>query len=56
MSTKKILCDRCDKSAVDIFPSDYDGEGNPIDEEALCWNCFADDIHEQNQAEDECLG
>ena len=47
-----LICDRCGEPAFDIFPSAYDGEGNPIDEEALCWSCFADDIREQNQAED----
>jgi len=43
---KMLMCDRCGKPAVDIFPSDYDSEGNPIDEEALCWYCFDNDIIE----------
>ena len=48
-----LICDRCGNPAVDIFPSDYDSEGNPIDEESLCWHCFSNDIDEQNQKEDE---
>ena len=49
-----MICERCGKKeAVDIFPDDYDGEGNPIDEKALCWDCFLDDIDEQYEQDEQ---
>ena len=43
-----MICDRCQqREAVDTFPANYDYEGNPIDEEALCEVClFEDDARE----------
>jgi len=55
----KRICDRCGKQeAIDIFPTGYDGEGNPIDEEALCQDCIyweeAEKMLEEHLTE-ECL-
>jgi hypothetical protein len=43
-----MKCDRCGEGEVaDIFPTAYDGDGNPLGEEALCEKCIFCDWEEE---------